>query len=203
MEFLADELAGIGIDINHCHVTYAVKCAGRHPKSVEKTCAEHLQREIAIVKPRYIITLGASAFAAIVGRSPTWKDSRGRMISHGDSIILPTVSPATVIRKPSEKWEWQADLEYFKRVIDCGGVFETPSDFRWVLVRHNCDLEHLVYALDSLSNKDVAYDIETTSIKDHRTGKILMFGLTVNELCWVLPWEQNFYNVDKDRIVEI
>lgn len=55
------ELAGI--DKNDCYLTNVCKCrppANRNPKKVEiRACQQFLWREIRLVKPQYIITLGA------------------------------------------------------------------------------------------------------------------------------------------------
>ena len=63
-----DELVSLGeIDMNKCYLSTAVRCLlpvvngkRRDPKKVEiRTCSGFVWRELQLVKPRYVVTLGS------------------------------------------------------------------------------------------------------------------------------------------------
>ncbi len=56
-----------------------------------------LTREIALVKPQCVVTLGNTALRAILGRSETIGAVHGRFLMHGDQLIYPMYHPASVI----------------------------------------------------------------------------------------------------------
>ena len=110
---LLDEcLAAAGIDRAQAYVTNAVKHfkwvpRGRRrihekPAAVEiAACFPWLEAEIAVVAPRVLVALGATAAQALFGRDFRVTRDRGRVIdSHWAPRALATVHPSALLRAP-------------------------------------------------------------------------------------------------------
>jgi DNA polymerase len=101
-------------------LTHVVKCRPevlRNPQADElDRCAQHLRREVALVRPRMILAMGR--FAAIALLSPTQPDVaqvpagklRGRLHHFEGVPVVVTYSPARLLRAPQEKAGAWADL---------------------------------------------------------------------------------------------
>ena len=62
----------------------------------------HLRREIEIVKPRVIVTLGATSTQALLGdKAGTISRARGRFHDFGGIPVMPTFHPSYLLRNPA------------------------------------------------------------------------------------------------------
>jgi DNA polymerase len=106
-----------GIDRSATYVTNAVKhfkfeLRGKRrlhkkPGDLEISACNHwLGSELAIIKPRLIVVLGATAARAIFGRATAIEKNRGRILpadtAGRDADILVTVHPSYLLRVPDE-----------------------------------------------------------------------------------------------------
>jgi uracil-DNA glycosylase len=108
-------LVEAGIDRSRTYVTNVVKhfkWVPRGPRrihskpgSVEiEACFPWLEAEIAVVKPRVIVALGATAAQVLFGRAFRVSKDRGRVIpSRWASYALATVHPSALLRAPDEE----------------------------------------------------------------------------------------------------
>ena len=183
--WLGRELLNVGIDINKCYFTYAVKCyAGKLTKSDVKKCKHKLLEEIDKVKPKYILTLGSNALYALTGKT-SLKKLRGEILELDGMKVLSTYHPSSVIRTPEELTVFRSDLYYFKRLVD--NDWHPLTDFKWRVVRSKQDREDFRNAV--LSSSASSYDVETTSLKDTDNGKLLMAGVATSKEVFIFPWE--------------
>jgi DNA polymerase len=108
-------LRDAGIDATQIYVTNAVKhfsFVPRGKRRIHKTpaqreidaCAVWLRGEIAAVRPRVIVALGASALYSLVGRRESVANARGRVLTDasGAARIIATYHPSAVLREPEE-----------------------------------------------------------------------------------------------------
>ena len=114
-ELLDRCLVEAGIDRSRTYVTNVVKhfkWVPRGPRrihskpgSVEiEACFPWLEAEIAAVKPRVIVALGATAAQALFGRAFRVSKDRGRVVpSRWASYALATVHPSALLRAPDEE----------------------------------------------------------------------------------------------------
>ncbi|MBL0947265.1 UdgX family uracil-DNA binding protein [Brevundimonas sp.] len=105
-------LAEAGIDRDRAWVTNAVKHFKHEPRGkrrLHKTpdsgeveaCRWWLDAERALVKPRLIVTLGATAALGVLGHKIAVTKDRGRPIRLDDgTAVLPTVHPSYLLRLP-------------------------------------------------------------------------------------------------------
>jgi DNA polymerase len=106
-------LAEAGLSRERLYLTNAVKHFKFEPRGkrrLHKTpgageiarCRGWLDREIALVRPRVLVALGASAARALLGRSVRIEEARGAALALGPTRMLVTVHPAYLLRLPDE-----------------------------------------------------------------------------------------------------
>jgi DNA polymerase len=103
-----------GLDFADVYVTNAVKHFSFEPRGkrrIHKTpaqreidaCRGWLQAEIAHVKPRAIVALGASALLGLLGERMAVSAARGGALAHrSGAAIVATYHPSSVLREPDE-----------------------------------------------------------------------------------------------------
>ena len=126
-------LEAAGIDRGRAYVTNAVKHFKWVPRGTRRihskpgsmeiaACFPWLEAEIAAVKPRIIVALGATAAQALFGKAFRVTRDRGRLIpSRWASYALATVHPSSLLRAPDEQTrhrETQKFIEDLKKVAE-------------------------------------------------------------------------------------
>jgi len=109
--------------LEHCgarredvYITNIVKCRpplNRAPAPIEvMTCTNLLlKKQLSIIKPDIICTLGATAFTYFCGTERTISQSRGKVFTVKEYNILPTYHPAYLLRNPKMLPIFISDLE--------------------------------------------------------------------------------------------
>ena len=120
-----------GIDRNIVYVTNVVKHFKWEPRGKRRihakpnaaeigACRPWLETEIALVKPRVLVCLGATAAQALLGRTFKVSRQRGELIPSALAPILTaTVHPSSILRAPddeSRKEEMRRFVEDLKKV---------------------------------------------------------------------------------------
>jgi len=121
-----DALEEAGIDRKQTYVTNVVKHfkweprgkrrIHKKPNALEiKSCRPWLEAEIAFVKPKVIVALGATAAQALLGPKFRVTKQRGQFLeSTLASYIMATVHPSSILRAPDDETR---RLEY-RRFVD-------------------------------------------------------------------------------------
>jgi uracil-DNA glycosylase len=135
---LFDEaLEAAGIDRTSVYVTNAVKhfkwqARGKRrihqkPNAVETAaCRPWLEAELAVVKPRVLVLLGATAAQALLGRQFRVTQHRGELLdSELAEALTATVHPSSILRGEPEEREvnfeaFVADLKLVASVLGSG-----------------------------------------------------------------------------------
>ena len=111
-QLLRESLAAAGIAITDVYLTNAVKHFKWEPRGKRRihakpdrtevlACRVWLEAEIAFVKPRAIVALGATAAAAMLGPGVRVTRDRGKPIdSTLASFVTVTVHPSSILRAP-------------------------------------------------------------------------------------------------------
>jgi DNA polymerase len=122
---LDEHLEQAGIDRAEVYVTNAVKhfkFVQRGKRRLHQTptakeidiCRWWLDSERALVRPRHILALGASAARGLLGRTASIGRERGAAIAREDATTWLTVHPSFLLRVPEnrerEEEKFQADL---------------------------------------------------------------------------------------------
>jgi len=111
---LRGAMADAGLGPNDVFLTNAVKHFSWEPRGtrrIHKTptqqqiaaCLDWLDREIAAVRPRVIVALGATALRAVLGRKVAVGTARAQTLTHGGGVqVVATYHPSAVLRSPDE-----------------------------------------------------------------------------------------------------
>jgi uracil-DNA glycosylase len=123
---LNDALAQAGIDRDRTYVTNVVKhfkweARGKRrihakPKAGEiGACRPWLDAEIAVVHPRIIVCLGATAAKALLGNAFKVSVDRGRFVeSPLAPLVTATVHPSSILREPDSNARREAMKAFVK-----------------------------------------------------------------------------------------
>jgi uracil-DNA glycosylase family protein len=120
---LDEALEAAGIDRSRAYVTNVVKHfkfeqrgkARIHKKPAARevaACRAWLDAELAAVRPKVLVCLGATAAGALLGRDFRVSVSRGQWVDAADLAphVLATVHPSSVLRGPPEDRQHNLDL---------------------------------------------------------------------------------------------
>jgi uracil-DNA glycosylase family 4 len=114
-------LSSAGINRNSIFITNIVKCRppnNRRPTNQEsQTCKKLLlEHQIKIIEPRIICTLGAAATEGLIGEKFKITAIRGKELSVGKTIIIPTLHPAYILRNPKQLSSLVQDIKKAARL---------------------------------------------------------------------------------------
>lgn len=120
---LSRTLEAVGIERSEIFISNIVKCRpplNRTPLPVEmKTCKSLLLiKQIEIINPRIICTLGAAALQGLLERPVKITRERGILINVLNTLTLPTVHPAYVLRNPVALELMVTDLAHVKSIAN-------------------------------------------------------------------------------------
>lgn len=96
---IADEF---GNDREWCYIANVIKCrppANRQPSALEiTTCRHFLDAQIALIKPRLVISLGNIATKTLLDTTVGITTLHGKLVEREGYVVLPTFHPAAVLR---------------------------------------------------------------------------------------------------------
>lgn len=113
-------LAAIGLSRQAVYITNVVKCrppANRQPEKAEvQTCAPILERQLALLRPKIIITLGNVALHYFLPKAPGIVKARQTFYEYEGTPLLPMFHPAYLLRNRKvfgEAWQDYKTLKDF------------------------------------------------------------------------------------------
>jgi len=112
----------------HVFITNIVKCrppGNRMPDHSEITaCLPYLEKQIELIDPVILVTLGATALKSLAGNSLKITKERGKWQLYGERFLMPTYHPAALLRNPNLKkdcWEdFKTVIRKYRAIIDPG-----------------------------------------------------------------------------------
>lgn len=111
-------ILAMGLACDDVYVTNILKSrppGNRDPRPDEvAACLPYLERQIELVRPKVICTLGRPAVNALLKTTQSMGDLRGRWHFYQGTALLPTYHPAYLLRSPGQKRRAWEDL---KKVI--------------------------------------------------------------------------------------
>ncbi len=106
------------------YIANIIKCRppnNRTPMTNEiEACVPFLAKQIALIKPRIICTLGLPATQTLLGMKGSMGSLRGKMYRHRDIRVIPTYHPAAALRDPKYKRPMWEDFLLIRREYDRG-----------------------------------------------------------------------------------
>lgn len=118
-ELLTRMIQACSFQREEVYIMNTVKCrppGNRNPEPDElANCREYYQRQLAILRPEYIVCLGAvSAQELLSSKLPVGR-LRGRFHAYFESKVVVTYHPAYLLRNPSAKKATWTDLQMMLR----------------------------------------------------------------------------------------
>lgn len=114
-QLLDKMIEAMGFKTDEVYIANIVKCRppdNRKPEPSEAAaCVGYLQEQIALVRPRAIVALGATACEGLLGISGITRLRGTWRLYRGEIPVMPTFHPAYLLRAPEAKREVWADLQ--------------------------------------------------------------------------------------------
>jgi len=103
------------------YIANIVKCRppnNRTPHEEEAhTCLPYLQKQIELIKPSIVVTLGATAYKYLTNDNTPITKIRGVLSNQKNYKLIPTYHPSYLLRNPSAKKEVFEDLKLIKSIM--------------------------------------------------------------------------------------
>jgi DNA polymerase len=122
-QLLTAMLAAIGLAREQVYIANIIKCrppGNRDPHSEEAAaCQPYLHRQIALIRPRLILSVGRVSAHNLLGTDEAVGRLRGRIhrFDPGDIPLIVTYHPAYLLRRPQEKAKAWQDLQAAHRLL--------------------------------------------------------------------------------------
>jgi uracil-DNA glycosylase family 4 len=133
-KFLETLLSGIGLSREEVFICNIVKCRpprNRPPRPLEvQTCTRSLERQMEIIKPKLLVTLGSCSTTYIFSRAhlpftgiTAVRGKIGRVILHEVQMtIFPTFHPAAALYSAKYREQITADFKLLKKELETTGT---------------------------------------------------------------------------------
>jgi uracil-DNA glycosylase family 4 len=114
-QLLNNMIKAMGLRREDVYIANIIKCrppGNRTPERDEcETCSPFLMRQIAVVKPKAIVALGAVAAKTLLAINAPMSEFRGRWFDFRGTKLAVTYHPAFLLRDPRQKKETWKDLQ--------------------------------------------------------------------------------------------
>ena len=114
-QLLTKMLAAIGVDRENVYICNIVKCRPPHNRVPEeeeaRACMLHLRMQVALVKPKMILLLGATAARYTLGPDIRITRDRGKWFERKGVWMMPTYHPSALLRDADKKKDAWKDLQ--------------------------------------------------------------------------------------------
>ena len=121
-QLLTKIIEAIGLGREDVYIANVIKCRppqNRNPEPDEiETCEPFLFRQIEIIKPTVIVTLGKFAAQTLLRSEEPISRLRGRIFDYHGAKLIPTFHPAYLLRNPSSKREVWEDMKLAKKLLN-------------------------------------------------------------------------------------
>ena len=168
--------------ISDVYFTSLVKCLAPNeepkPAHIEQ-CLEYLESEIEVVDPDIIIPTGNKSLKYCIGRVGITKvrgNAQEVEICGRTRIVLPTMHPRSVLKKPAYKEYILKDMDTLKDLYDNGMTEVSGVDYKYLETVEDCVKEIVRMKNEA---KILSFDLETTGKSAYMDySKIVCISLT-------------------------
>jgi len=114
-QLLTRIIEAIKLDRDQVYICNVIKCRpprNRNPEPDEiNTCFPFLERQLAAIRPDFIVALGTFAAQTLLGTTTPISRLRKRFHEYNGIQVLPTYHPAYLLRNPDKKREVWEDMK--------------------------------------------------------------------------------------------
>lgn len=113
-------------DVYICNINKCRPPNNRKPTEEEmNSCIPFLTRQLDIIKPKVIVTLGGTAAEGLLGFGVGITRRRGKWNVYNKIPVMPTFHPSYCLRNPESKKEVWEDLQKVMKFLETGDISET------------------------------------------------------------------------------
>lgn len=121
-KLLTKILESIGLSRDDVFIANIIKCRppnNRKPSSSEvETCESYLHKQIELIDPKYILSLGLTATDTLLKTKNVMKDVRGEILEYRGRKLMITYHPAALLRNSNLKRAVWEDMKKLKTLLD-------------------------------------------------------------------------------------
>ena len=121
-QLLTKMLSAIALTREEVYICNIVKCRppqNRQPTPEEAAaCMPYLRAQFALVQPKIVLLLGATAARGVLGDQVRITRDRGKWVERKGVWFMPTYHPAALLRDPDKKRDAWQDLKEVKRKLE-------------------------------------------------------------------------------------
>jgi len=122
-QLLTDIIKAMKLTRDDVYIANVIKCRppeNRNPEQDElDACRPHIRRQIEIIQPKVIVTLGRFALQSLLEKGYAVSSVRGQWLEYNGIKVMPTYHPAYLLRTPAAKKDVWADM---KKVMSALGI---------------------------------------------------------------------------------
>ncbi len=111
----------MGLKREDVYIANTIKCRppmNRNPAKEElQKCMPFLKKQIAIIRPKVIMTLGDVATRALLGDVGSISRVRGKRFQYEGIVVIPTYHPSYLLRNSKAKWQTWEDAQKVLRIL--------------------------------------------------------------------------------------
>jgi DNA polymerase len=120
-QLLTKIIEAIDLRREDVYIANVIKCrppGNRNPEPDEvERCEPFLFRQIDVIKPKVIVTLGKFAAQSLLRTDAPITRIRGREFTYRGAVLIPTFHPAYLLRNPSSKREVWEDMKKVRVIL--------------------------------------------------------------------------------------
>lgn len=120
-QLLNNMIKAMGLERRDVYIANIIKCrppGNRTPERDEcETCSPFLLRQIAVIRPKVIVALGAVAAKTLLAINAPMAELRGHWYDFRGTKLAVTYHPAFLLRDPRQKKEAWKDLQMVMREL--------------------------------------------------------------------------------------
>jgi uracil-DNA glycosylase len=111
----------IGLKRSEVYICNVLKCRPPHNRDPEPeetaACQGYLFKQLDIIRPKVICTLGRHAYNALFGVDESITRVRGTMTRYKGTLLLPTYHPSFLLRNEGKMKDAWTDMERLRRLL--------------------------------------------------------------------------------------
>ena len=131
-QLLNNIISAMGLKREEVYIANVVKCRPPGNRTPEKdecdTCSPFLMRQIAVIRPKVIVALGATAAKNLLAVNDSMMNLRGHWYDFRESKLAVTYHPAYLLRDPRQKKETWKDLQMVMKYLGLKPPVKTSEE---------------------------------------------------------------------------
>lgn len=121
-KLLTELLQTIGLSRDEVYIVNVLKCRppdNRNPAPDEiESCLPHLRKQIELIKPKVVCTLGNFATQVLLGKKVGITKIRGQYFQVENFFVFPALHPAVALHQGGMKQALREDFQNLKKFLD-------------------------------------------------------------------------------------